>query len=211
MHKVTKRLSWLNGTILHLDSSLFPTLMGFVKVSVIQPPPDNVATFTLRKNNPFHYGTWWFHKTLVRGKSKSGQFLYLIQRDFFFKLGYSFFFFFFTMLCWFLLHNEVTLLYVYVYISPPSWTSLPLQASISVATEHWAEPPALYGRFPRAISHIVVYIYVYTYIYIYGIYIGIYTYMYILYIYSPLPPHHVHISIIYVTSPFLSCWYVPFF
>jgi len=29
------------------------------------------------------------------------------------------------MLCWFLLHNEVNQLYVYVYISPPSWTSLP--------------------------------------------------------------------------------------
>ena len=29
------------------------------------------------------------------------------------------------MLCGFLLHNEVNQLYVYVYISPPSWTSLP--------------------------------------------------------------------------------------
>jgi len=30
--------------------------MGFFKVSVIQPPPDNVTTFTLRKNNPSTVG-----------------------------------------------------------------------------------------------------------------------------------------------------------
>ena len=30
--------------------------MGFVKVSVIQPPPDNVTIFTLRKNNSSSVG-----------------------------------------------------------------------------------------------------------------------------------------------------------
>ena len=132
MHKVTKRLSWLNGTILHLDSSLFPTLMGFVKVSVIQPPPDNVATFTLRKNNPFHYGTWWFHKTLVRGKSKSGQFLYLIQRDIFF-FNWDIVFFFFLQCCvgFYCIMKWLCYMYMCIYIlllGPPFPSTPPSQS-----------------------------------------------------------------------------------
>ena len=56
------------------------------------------------------------------------------------------------MLCQFLLYNEVNQLYVYLYplpLGPPSPpTPFP---PIQVITEHRAELPVLYGRFPLAI------------------------------------------------------------
>ena len=44
---------------------------------------------------------------------------------------------------------------IYIHVSPPSWTSLPLPSPIppiSVITEHRAELPVLYSRFPLAID-----------------------------------------------------------
>ena len=64
----------------------------------------------------------------------------------FFLLGYSCF----TVLCQFLLYNEVNQLYVYIYplpLEPPSPPIPPRQ----VITEHRAELPVLYSRFPLAI------------------------------------------------------------
>ena len=60
----------------------------------------------------------------------------------------------FTMLCWFLLYTEVNQLYVYIYPFPlgsPSHPPPPSHPSIQVITEHRAELPVLYSRFPLAI------------------------------------------------------------
>ena len=57
----------------------------------------------------------------------------------------------FTMLCQFLRYNEVNQLYVYICplpLGPPSSAPTP---SIQVITEHRAEFPVLYSRFPLAI------------------------------------------------------------
>ena len=66
---------------------------------------------------------------------------------FVFKLEYNCF----TMLCQFLLYNNVNQLYVYTYslpLQPPSHSPIP---PIQVITEHRAELPVLYCSFPLAI------------------------------------------------------------
>ena len=76
-------------------------------------------------------------------------FLPFFLNNFFFLLGYSCF----TMLCQFLLYDEVNQLSVYIYPLPlgsPSLPPPPIQP-IQVITEHQAELPVLYSRFPQAI------------------------------------------------------------
>ena len=65
---------------------------------------------------------------------------------FFFKLEYSCF----TMLCWFLLYNDVNRLHVYIYPLPLGTPPPPIPP-IQVTTEHPAELPALYSGFPLAL------------------------------------------------------------
>ena len=65
----------------------------------------------------------------------------------------------FTILCWFLLYNEVNQLFVYIHPSlldrSPSIPIPPIQ----VITEHRAELLVLYGSFPLlSVLHMVVYI-----------------------------------------------------
>ena len=65
----------------------------------------------------------------------------------------------FTLLCSFLLYNDMSQLYVYIFPLPlerPTHTTIP---PMQVTTEHQAELPVLYSGFPRVVSlHLVVYI-----------------------------------------------------
>ena len=96
-------------------------------------------------------------------------------------MGYSCF----TVLCQFLLCNEVNHLRVNVYhfpLGPP--TPLPPRSpgpSIEVTTEHQADVPALHSRFPLAVyfTHSSVYMSIPSQL-------------------IPPLPHHLHMSILYV-------------
>ena len=59
----------------------------------------------------------------------------------------------FTMLCLFLLCNEMTQLYVHIY--PLPFESPTPISSLQVTTEHLPELPMLYSRFPLAICLIL--------------------------------------------------------
>jgi len=50
-------------------------------------------------------------------------------------------------------------IYIYIYISPPSWDSLssPISPNLCI-TEHQAGLPVLYSNFPLSILHVIVYI-----------------------------------------------------